>query len=50
LTSAAPARWLTYLDFLYSPAAQKISARNFYWPSKSEAADLADLARFPKIG
>ena len=38
-----------YLDFLYTPAAQKIIARNFYRPSKPEAADPADLARFPKI-
>ena len=38
-----------YLDFLYSPAAQKIIARNFYRPFKPEAADPADLARFPKI-
>jgi len=38
-----------YLDFLYSPAAQKIIARNFYRPTKPEAADPADLARFPKI-
>ena len=38
-----------YLGFLYSPAAQKIIARNFYRPSKPEAADPADLARFPKI-
>ncbi|WP_425067999.1 sulfate ABC transporter substrate-binding protein [Reyranella sp.] len=38
-----------YLDFLYSPAAQKIIARNFYRPSKPEAADPADLARFPKL-
>ena len=38
-----------YLDFLYSPAAQAIIARNFYRPSKPEAADPADLARFPKI-
>jgi sulfate/thiosulfate-binding protein len=38
-----------YLDFLYSPAAQKIIASNFYRPSKPEAADPADLARFPKI-
>jgi sulfate/thiosulfate-binding protein len=38
-----------YLDFLYSPAAQKIIARNFYRPVKPEAADPADLARFPKI-
>ena len=38
-----------YLDFLYTPAAQKIIARNFYRPSKPESADPADLARFPKI-
>lgn len=38
-----------YLDYLYSPAAQKIIARNFYRPSKPEAADPADLARFPKL-
>jgi sulfate/thiosulfate-binding protein len=38
-----------YLDFLYSPAAQKIIARNFYRPTKPDAADPADLARFPKI-
>ena len=38
-----------YLDFLYSPAAQKIIAHNFYRPFKPEAADPADLARFPKI-
>ena len=38
-----------YLNFLYSPAAQKIIARNFYRPIKPEAADPADLARFPKI-
>lgn len=38
-----------YLDFLYSPAAQKIIAGNFYRPFKPEAADPADLARFTKI-
>jgi sulfate/thiosulfate transport system substrate-binding protein len=38
-----------YLDFLYSPAAQKIIARNFYRPFKPEAAEPADLARFPKL-
>ena len=38
-----------YLNFLYSPAGQKIIARNFYRPFKPEDADPADLARFPKI-
>ena len=38
-----------YLDFLYTPAAQKIIAKNFYRPRKPDAADPADLARFPKL-
>ena len=38
-----------YLDFLYTPAAQKIIARNFYRPLHPESADPADIARFPKI-
>jgi len=38
-----------YLNFLYSAPGQKIIARNFYRPFKSEDADPADLARFPKI-
>ncbi len=38
-----------YLNYLYSPAGQKIIARNFYRPFKPELADPADLARFPKI-
>lgn len=38
-----------YLDFLYSPAAQKIIAQHFYRPSKPDAADPADLARFPRL-
>lgn len=38
-----------YLDYLYSPAAQKIIARNFYRPLHPESADPADIARFPKI-
>ncbi len=38
-----------YLEFLYSPAAQKIIAKNFYRPTKPESADPADLARFPRI-
>jgi len=38
-----------YLDFLYTPAAQKIIAKNFYRPSKPDSADPADLARFPGI-
>ncbi|WP_428662390.1 sulfate ABC transporter substrate-binding protein [Reyranella sp.] len=38
-----------YLNYLYSPAGQKIIAKNFYRPFKPELADAADLARFPKI-
>ncbi len=38
-----------YLEFLYSDAGQKIVAKNFYRPIKPEAADAADLARFPKL-
>ena len=38
-----------YLNYLYSPAAQKIIARNFYRPFKPDAADPDDLGRFPKI-
>lgn len=35
-----------YLEYLYSPAGQKLVAKNFYRPSKPELADPADLARF----
>jgi sulfate/thiosulfate-binding protein len=38
-----------YLNYLYSPAAQKIIAANFYRPFKPDQADPKDLARFPKI-
>jgi sulfate adenylyltransferase subunit 1/sulfate transport system substrate-binding protein len=38
-----------YLNFLYTPAAQKIIAKNFYRPAHPEEADAADLARLPKL-
>ncbi|PKO87274.1 MAG: sulfate ABC transporter substrate-binding protein [Betaproteobacteria bacterium HGW-Betaproteobacteria-10] len=38
-----------YLEYLYSPAAQKIAARHYYRPIKPEFADKADIARFPKV-
>ena len=38
-----------YLEFLYTPAARRSSPSNFYRPLEPEAADPADLARFPKI-
>jgi sulfate/thiosulfate transport system substrate-binding protein len=38
-----------YLNFLYTPAAQKIIAHSYYRPIKPEDADPKDLARFPKL-
>jgi sulfate transport system substrate-binding protein len=38
-----------YLNFLYSPEAQNIIAKNFYRPSALESADPKDLARFPEV-
>ena len=38
-----------YLQFLYSPRAQAIIAKNYYRPSKPEHAKPEDLARFPKL-
>ncbi|MFT4197269.1 MAG: sulfate ABC transporter substrate-binding protein [Pseudoxanthomonas sp.] len=38
-----------YLEFLYSPEGQKIIAHNYYRPLNPQAADPADVARFPKI-
>jgi sulfate/thiosulfate-binding protein len=38
-----------YLDFLYSPKAQAIIAKNFYRPRNPEAADPRDIANFPKV-
>ena len=38
-----------HLEFLYSPAAQKIAAHEHYRPSDPSAADPADLAKFPKL-
>ncbi|MCA0433336.1 MAG: sulfate ABC transporter substrate-binding protein [Proteobacteria bacterium] len=38
-----------YLEYLYTPAAQKVIAKNFYRPSDESAADAEDLARFPKL-
>lgn len=37
-----------YLEYLYSPEAQKIIAKNYYRPAKPELADPADLKRFPE--
>jgi sulfate/thiosulfate transport system substrate-binding protein len=38
-----------YLNFLYSPEAQNIIAKNFYRPSALESADPKVLARFPEV-
>ncbi len=38
-----------YLNYLYTPEAQKLIAKNFLRPSSPEYADKADLARFPKL-
>jgi sulfate/thiosulfate-binding protein len=38
-----------YLEYLYTPPAQRIIAQNFYRPLHPENADPADIARFPKI-
>jgi ABC-type sulfate transport system substrate-binding protein len=38
-----------YLEFLYTPAAQAIIAKNFYRPFQPEGAAKTDLDRFPQI-
>ncbi len=38
-----------YLEYLYSPASQRIAARHFYRPRHPEFADPADMARFSSL-
>ena len=38
-----------YLQFLYTPAAQEIIAKNYFRPAHPEFADPDDLKRFPKL-
>ena len=38
-----------YLQFLYSPAGQKLAAKHFYRPREPQHADPADIARFPEL-
>ena len=38
-----------YLQYLYSPAGQKLIAANYYRPVNPQYADPKDLARFPKL-
>lgn len=39
----------SYLNFLYTPTAQAIIAKNFYRPAHPEAAAKEDLKKLPKI-
>jgi sulfate/thiosulfate-binding protein len=38
-----------YLNYLYTPEAQKLIAKNYLRPASPQYADKDDLARFPKI-
>ncbi len=38
-----------YLDYLYSPAGQRLVAKHYYRPVTPELAEPADVARFPKV-
>jgi sulfate/thiosulfate-binding protein len=38
-----------YLNYLYSPAGQKLAAKNFYRPTDTKVVDAADLASFPQL-
>lgn len=38
-----------YLDYLYSDVGQALAAKHYYRPFKPEAADPADLVRFPDL-
>lgn len=38
-----------YIDYLYTPAAQKIAAHNHYRPTDPSAADPEDLKQFQKL-
>ncbi|HEU0017169.1 MAG TPA: sulfate ABC transporter substrate-binding protein, partial [Methyloceanibacter sp.] len=38
-----------YLNFLYTPEAQKLIAHNYYRPSDPKSADPKDLARFVDV-
>jgi sulfate transport system substrate-binding protein len=38
-----------YLEYLYSPAGQRLAARHYYRPRDPGHADPTDLARFPKL-
>ncbi|MBN2055547.1 sulfate ABC transporter substrate-binding protein [bacterium] len=38
-----------YLEYLYSPAGQKLAAKHYYRPVLASFADPADMARFPQV-
>ena len=38
-----------YLEYLYSPTAQKLAAKHYYRPSQPQHADPEDIARFPEV-
>ena len=38
-----------YLDFLYSPAGQRLAAKHYYRPISPQHANAADIKRFPKV-
>ncbi|MFM9745407.1 sulfate ABC transporter substrate-binding protein, partial [Streptomyces brasiliscabiei] len=38
-----------YLEYLYSPVAQRLAAKHFYRPVHPEFADQKDLQRFPDV-
>ena len=38
-----------YLEYLYSPAGQRLAAKHFYRPVFPEHADPVDIARFPAV-
>lgn len=38
-----------YLQFLYSPAGQKLAAKHYFRPFDPKGADPADISRFPEL-
>ncbi|HTJ02843.1 MAG TPA: sulfate ABC transporter substrate-binding protein [Methylovirgula sp.] len=38
-----------FLEYLYSPAGQKLIAHHYYRPFEAKYADPVDIARFPKV-
>ncbi|MDD2725413.1 MAG: sulfate ABC transporter substrate-binding protein [Methylovulum sp.] len=38
-----------YLNYLYTPAGQKLAAKHYYRPIEPKYADAADIALFPKL-